>query len=627
MKIATRTRHFLRAGWLTRGICVLAFVARAGADDAVFEKDIRPLLEKHCFKCHNAQKQKGGVNMEQFRNRAAFYHEPRTWEKVLVQLRDEEMPPDDKPQPTDAERGRIVAWIQHAFEDDSAVPRDPGRAPLHRLSRLEYNNTIRDLLGVDTRPADQFPPDGGGGGGFDNNSATLFVPPVLMEQYLAAAGDVLEKAKPERIFTARPDGATTKEAAARKLLGEFARRAWRRPVEGGETDALMTLFKRSDQRGESFDNAVKLALRVALASPNFLFRVEPAVTSTAAPLDDYALASRLSYFLWSSMPDEELFRAADEKKLHDPKTLAAQVRRMLRDAKARDFAESFAGQWLRVRELKTTAVPDRGKFPNFTPALRDAMMAEPVEFFQALLRDNGSLMDLLDCDYAFVNETLARHYGIDGVKGDALQRVKLADRNRGGVLGMGAVLTLTSYPQRTSPVLRGKWVLEEILDSPPPPPPPTVKTLSASDKPKDGLTFRQRFEKHRADATCASCHKRMDPLGFGLENFDGIGAWRTELAGQPVDAAGELVTGEKFAGPAELKKLLLARKDEFARTVTEKMFAYALNRGLEFYDAPLMRQTVKSLARDHYRVETLILAIVNSYPFQYRRGSDGIAVK
>ncbi len=621
MNALNRIRNILRAGaWL-------ALMTPAFAKEDSFEKEIRPVLEKHCFSCHGAEKQKAGVNLEPFRDRTAFCREPRVWEKVLGALRDEAMPPDDKPQPTDAQRERIMAWIDQALDDTEAVPRDPGRAPLHRLSRLEYNNTIRDLLGVDTRPADKFPPDGGGGGGFDNNSVTLFVPPVLMEQYLAAAGDVLEKAKPERVFVARPDDSTTKEAAARKIVAEFTRRAFRRPVEEGEIAGPLSLFALADKRGEPFDDAVKLALRSVLVSPNFLFRVERADSAGACRLDDYELASRLSYFLWSSMPDEALFKIAERKKLHEPAALHAQVRRMLRDPKARDFAENFAGQWLRVRELKTSAIPDAEKFPGYTPALRDAMMAEPVEFFLSLLRENGSLLDLLDCDYAFVNATLAKHYGIDGVSGDAMQRVKLSDRNRGGVLGMGAVLTLSSFPLRTSPVLRGKWVLEEILGSPSPPPPPQVKTLSSSDKPKDGLTFRQRLEKHRSDAECASCHKRMDPLGFGLENFDAIGAWRTELAGEPVDASGEMVTGEKFSGPVELKKLLLARKDLFARTVADKMFAYALNRGLEYYDAPLVRQTVKSLARDNYHVETLILAIVNSYPFQNHRGTDTVASK
>ena len=249
------------------------------------------------------------------------------------------------------------------------------------------------------------------------------------------------------------------------------------------------------------------------------------------------------------------------------------------------------------------------------------MFAEPIEFFHALVREGGSLLRVLDADYTFANETLAKHYGLDGVSGDAFQRVAFKDRNRGGVLTMGAVLTLTSYPRRTSPVLRGKWVLEQILGTPPPPPPAMIKSLPPDDRPKGGLTFRQQLEKHRTDESCAGCHKRLDPLGFGFENFDPIGRWRTTVAEQPVDASGELLGGDKFTGPAELKTLLLARKDIFARNVAEKMFAYALNRGLEYYDLPTVRHSVKTLAQSDYRIDTLILEIVKSYPFQYRRGT------
>jgi hypothetical protein len=357
-------------------------------------------------------------------------------------------------------------------------------------------------------------------------------------------------------------------------------------------------------------------------SPHFLFRVEADNGQTEdSAVGDYELASRLSYFLWSSMPDGELFKLAAAKKLRDPKTLEAQGRRMLLDPKARSFAENFAGQWLRVRELKTTAQPDGRKFPEFTPAVRDAMHDEAVEFFYALLRDNRSLLEVIDADYAFVNETLARHYGLEGVKGEAFRRVSLPDRNRGGVLGMGGVLTLTSYPRRTSPVLRGKWVLEEILGTPPPPPPPLVKSLPPDDRPRDGLTFRQRLEEHRTKAECAGCHKRMDPLGFGLESFDAIGRWRTQIGGQPVDASGQMITGEKFNGPAELKSLLLRRTDDFARNLSEKMLAYALGRGLEYYDTPVVKKIAKALENDGFHAATLVTEILKSYPFQYRRGS------
>ena len=534
-----------------------------GAEAADFGKDVRPVLETYCFKCHGAEKQKGGVKLSDGADVAAIYRDVKTWDKALAELRDGAMPPEDKPQPTDEDRKRVIEWLDRALNDPDldAMPRDPGRAFPHRLSRLEYNNTVRDLLGVDTRPADAFPPDGGGGGGFDNNSATLFIPPVLVEKYLSAAAELLAKA-----------AVVTHPGDARMCLADFATRAFRRPVENVEVDGLLGLFTEAEKRGDSFDDAIRFALRAVLVSPHFLFRIEVPRGADAQPVSDHELASRLSYFLWSSMPDAELFKIAAEKKLRDPAVLAAQTRRMLRDPKARAFAENFAGQWLRVHELQTSAQPDPNKFPEYTTAVRDAMAAEPVEFFHALLRENGSLLSLLDADYTYANETLAKHYGLD-VKGDAFQRVALTDRNRGGVVTMGAVLTITSYPRRTSPVLRGKWILEQILDVPAPPPPPIVKSLPSSDKVRDGLSFRQQLEKHRADEACAGCHKRLDPLGFGLENFDAIGRWRTEIAGEPVDAGGEMVTGEKFTGPIELKKILLAHKDEFTRNVTARMFA------------------------------------------------------
>lgn len=587
-------------------------------------KELQPLLETYCLKCHNTTKAKAGVNLDKFRGIDSVAHDPKTWETVLAQIRDRTMPPENKPQPTDEQREQLVTWIEQALRnlDETKLPKDPGRAVLHRLSRLEYNNTIRDLFGVDTRPADKFPPDGGGGGGFDNNAATLFIPPVLMERYLEAAGEILEAAPAERIFVARPGGLTSARSAARKVFAHHAPRVFRRPVAKDELERLLGLYEVAQKRGETFEASVKLGLKGLLVSPHFLFRVEADDGRVEHyRVGDYELASRLSYFLWSSMPDDELFELASKGWLGNPKTLEAQTRRMLRDPKARTFAENFAGQWLRVRELKTIAQPDARKFPEFTPALRDAMYDEAVEFFHALVRDNRRLLEVVDADYAFVNETLAQHYGIEGVKGEAFQRVALKDRQRGGVMGMGGVLTLTSYPRRTSPVLRGKWVLEEILGTPPPPPPPLIKSLPSDDRPKDGLTFRQRLEEHRTKAECAGCHKRMDPLGFGLESFDAIGRWRTAIGGQPVDASGQMTTGEKFTGPAELKQILLTRTGDFSRNITEKMLAYALGRGLEYYDTPVVKRVTRALEQDGYRAGTLISEIVKSYPFQYRRGS------
>ncbi len=591
-------------------------------EDLAYSSEILPLLEQYCTKCHGSKRAKGGINFEQFRELTSIYRDPRLWETVFTQLNEREMPPDGKPQPTPEERDRLTRFVRHTLDnlDHGAIPKDPGRVLIHRLSRLEYNNTVRDLFGVDIRPADRFPADGGGGGGFDNIADTLFVPPILMERFLAAADEILEAAPLERIFISRPDRTDSESASASAIFEHFVPRAYRRPAEPGEVDSLVSLYESGRREGLSFDQGVKLGLRAVLISPKFLFRIEEdQPVEGPYPISAYELASRLSYFLWSSMPDDELFKLAASGNLTDPQTLRAQVRRMLSDSKGATLASTFARQWLRVDELNSSAKPDPGRYPGFTTELRDSMMKEPVVLFRSLLLEDSSLLDLIDSDYTFVDETLASHYAIPGVTGPEFRRVAFSDKNRGGVLGMGAVLTLTSYPRRTSPVLRGKWVLEQLLGTPPPPPPPSVKSLPGDDKPRDGLTLRQQLEKHRADPGCASCHKKMDPLGLGLENFDGIGQWRSEIAGSPVDASGLLASGEAFEGPAELRRLLLNQKDVFVRNLTEKMLSYALGRGLDYYDTPVVKEISKTVAAHGYRSSALIDGIVESFPFQFRR--------
>jgi uncharacterized protein DUF1592/uncharacterized protein DUF1588/uncharacterized protein DUF1587/uncharacterized protein DUF1585/uncharacterized protein DUF1595/cbb3-type cytochrome c oxidase subunit III len=605
-------------------VCCAAAGSMPEGQSGEFGTQIRPLLDKYCAKCHGASRAKGGINLASFTNTVSVYREPKVWEKVVAKLRAGEMPPEGKPQPTQSERDGLVHWGQQTLDDleEGRFAADPGRVLIHRLSRTEYNCTIRDLLGVDNRPADTFPTEGGGGGGFDNNADTLFVPPILMERYLATATSVLDQARRESLFFIKKNWLGSERSVARKIIEHFAMRGFRRPVEAVEVDHLLKIYDRSRQKAQSFEAATKAALSAILISPNFLFRVE-ADQETNQPyrINDYELASRMSYFLWSSMPDEELFRLAAEKRLHEPKVLEEQVSRMIRDPKSRVFTESFASQWLRVRELKTAAQPDPNRFPNYTPALREAMYGEVVQFFDSVVRGDESLLSVLAADYTFLNAELAALYGIEGVQGDGLRRVSLTNQKRGGILGMAAVLTLTSYPQRTSPVLRGKWVLNEILGTPPPPPPPLVKSLPPDDSPVDGLTLRQRLEKHREQPECATCHVRMDPLGFGLENFDPIGRWRTRIGDQPVDASGVLPGGEKFEGPAELKKVLLSRKEEFIRNVTQKMLAYSLGRGLEYYDTPTVKKIGQALAENNYRSSVLTAEIIKSFPFQFRRNA------
>ena len=594
---------------------------------ATFEDEVRPVVEQYCIKCHGGEKTKGGVNLKKATNITDVLHNPESWLKLITQLRDRNMPPEGKPQPTDTQRELVAKWIEDTFDDPKLVALDPGQKMIHRLNRVEYNNTIRDLLGVDIKPADKFPTDGGGGGGFDNNAETLFIPPLLMEKYFIAADEVLAKTKPEKIFLYHRTTFTSERFAARKNLEHFATLAYRRPVTKDDMGPIFSLYDKTKKSGATDEAATKLAVKAILISPDFLFRIEnDSAGKNPALLDDYELATRLSYFLWSSMPDDELFQLAAQKNLHQPKTLEAQVHRMLVDPKAKSFADNFVSQWLGTRRLETSLQPDSGIFPTYTPALRQSMLQEPVEFFYSLLRDNASLVNLLKSDYTYLDETLAKHYGVPNVTGPEMRRVNLTDKNRGGVLSMASVLTLTSYPQRTSPVLRGRWVLDEIFNTPPPPPPPVVPSLSTDDKPKEGLTFRQRLEKHRSKPECASCHARMDPLGFGLENFDAIGRYRTLIGGQPVDAGGQLTTGEKFTGAAELKEILMTKKDAFVRSFSERMLSYALGRGLEYYDRPALKQITTALQNDDYRTSTLILKIVQSYPFQYRRGQDAETV-
>jgi mono/diheme cytochrome c family protein len=594
----------------------------AAAEPTGFVLDIRPLLKTYCQDCHGEKRQKGEVNLEAFTDEASLYRNPKLWETVLRQLRDGEMPPKKKPQPTPQEMDLLVHWVDGLLAglDETKIVRNPGHVVLHRLNRTEYNNTVRDLFGVTNRPADAFPADGGGGGGFDNNADTLFLPPILMEQYLAAAAAALDSAADDKVFTAKPGWFTSERGAAQKIIARQAFRAFRRPVSDAETARYLGLYDAAKKRGEPHAAAVRLALSALLVSPNFLFRsIEDRSTDQPFALNDWELASELSYFLWSSMPDEELLKLAARGRLTQPDVLKRQVQRMIKDPRSGALAENFTLQWLGVKSFRTSAPPDPNRFPEFTPSLVEAMLREPVEFFHELLRDNGSLLELIDADHTFANAELAKIYGLPGVTGPEMRRVSLPDRTRGGVLTMAVSLTHTSYPLRTSPVLRGKWVLEEILGTPPPPPPPLVQSLPRDDKPVDGLTLRQRLEKHRSDANCASCHSKLDPLGFGLEQFDPVGRWRTTISDQPVDASGELPGGKKFEGVGGLKSILLEKQDQFVRNLTERMLSYALGRGLEFYDAPSIRRIAKSVAEEKFSASALVTEIVMSYPFKHRK--------
>ncbi len=744
----------------------------ANAPLPAFVQDVQPLLTKYCFECHRGDKAKGGLAFDAFRDERTAIGRPQAWEKVLDNLESGLMPPEGKPQPTAAERALVIRWIESRVLKIDCAKVDPGRVTIRRLNRIEYNNTIRDLLGIDIKPADDFPSDDVGYG-FDNIGDVLSMPPVLLERYLAAAeriadaaimtpdpdrapvksgkgrtlasvgdaelevdfsrtGDYVlqvnawaQQAGPEvakmtlrldglelqtfdveavegqaaayemklnvpsgkhrfaarfindyykaddpdpknrdrnliverlsvqgplgvlpenlpashtRLMTCHPGQKTGTgdrpaagadgdiQACARTILRSFATRAFRRPATDAEVDRLTRIVVAATKEGDSFERGIQIAVQAVLVSPHFLFRIEvdpePFNPQAIRTISEYELATRLSYFLWSSLPDDELMRLAHDGALRKEGNLAAQVRRMLKDPKSSALVENFAGQWLQLRNLKTIN-PDRKQFPAFDDALRAAMETETRLFFDAIVREDHRIFDLLDADFTFVNERLAKHYGMDGVQGGEFRRVTLATPQRGGLLGHASVLTVTSNPTRTSPVKRGKWILENLLNAAPPPPPANVPELQSAGEKGEATTLRQRMEQHRENPACAVCHTQMDALGFGLENYDPIGAWRAKDGTLDIDAAGNLPGGATFKSPAELKAILKAREGEFRRCLAEKLLTYALGRGLEYYDKCTVDTIVRNLAANHDTFSALVLEIVNSDAFQKRRGKRG----
>ena len=424
----------------------------------------------------------------------------------------------------------------------------------------------------------------------------------------------------QRVFACKPASRQAEAACARQIVSQLARRAYRRPATEAQLKELLEFYNEGHANG-TFDNGIELALRRLLVSPEFLYRIEVDPSNAAAgstyPLGDYELASRLSFFLWSSIPDDTLLDAAAKGALKNEQELARQVRRMIADPRSEALAKNFAGQWLYLRTIEGS-LPNVYLFPNFGENLRQDFRRETELFFDSIVRENRSLLDLLTADYTFVNERLARHYNIPYIYGSQFRRVTIADENRRGLLGQGSILTVTSLADRTTVVGRGKWILENLLGAPPPAPPPDVPPLAENKSGGKVLTLRERMQQHRANPVCASCHARMDPLGFALENFDATGQWRTLENDKPIDASAELADGTRFEGPAGLRKMLLSQPDQVATATTEKLLTYALGRGLGYYDLPAVRKIVRSSAADGYKFQSVILGVVNSVPFRMK---------
>jgi len=782
------------ANIVATSIAAILFGGGASFADAPkldFTKDARPFLDAYCAKCHNAEKSKGGINLEIFKDEVSLYQHRTRVEEVVEQLRHKAMPPEAAKQPEEALRAKLAEWLTWKLENvDYARFRNPGYLPSHRLTRRQYRNTIRDLVGMGMEAADDLPTDEATHG-FDQIGDVQDVSAVHLEKYLAAANYILDRVfvpaaqswpldprkmeyvrhfglsgsdekipfpadapdhevtdrahviyytggvvfshvfphtgvyrfklrvwggkalnveqgpklslkldahgisgrgvptggpgKIEEVvfqtvvragrhdlkfemegmgvstnatnlaqrlnrvglesieingpvvenepqvkdildglLVARPGGDLRPREAARRVLDRFATRAFRRLVTSGEVEELLAFYDRATQRGDSFENSVKLAFKAVLVSPNFLFHIEQDRDPRQAyRVGDFELASRLSYFLWSSMPDDELFARAEQGTLHEPAVLEAQTRRLLRDAKSRELAQSFAPQWLGLGSLY--AVAREGKFHTDRGGRR-MLEDEVVNFFDHLVRGDRPITELLKADYTFVNEPLAKHYGLTDVKGSEFRKVALTGevaQRRGGVLGMSAVYLSVSHPKDTNPSGRGKWVLDVLLGTLPPPPPPDVPLLPKEEKEGQKLTLRERLAQHRADPNCAGCHAKIDPIGFALENYDNVGLWREQEAGKPLDVSGEMPGGKKINGPDELRKYLVAEKrDLFRHNLTERLLTFALRRGLEFYDEGPVREIGRAVAQEEDRATALILGIVQSYPFQYRQNPE-----
>lgn len=652
-----------------------------------FHDSVRPLVQQYCFGCHGAKDPKGDLDLSVFSNDADVLKSSETWRRAWDALRRGEMPPR-APRPTADERQRLLAAIggllERAARDGG---REPGHTVLRRLNQVEYNNTVLDLFGAfrptSTSGGTQFDPQKGMpqdvravlhreprtiavplppenlAYGFTNIGEVLAVPPFLLEKYVAASRQVIDKlvdqqgprdprlkkqvTDPREAARAwlssyaqrtlgKPFTSTQMQrdpgGSARQLLTAFGRRAFRRPLTDDEVARYLKLFTAGSERGQPFEVAIKLPMQAMLVSPHFLFRTEHGVATEERdglrPLSSHELATRLSYFLWSTMPDEPLVRIADADGLRDPDALEAQAKRMLRHRFAKELGEQFGMQWLELTGIRA-AMPFPDLYPQYyrMKNLPEAMQLEAQLLFETIMVEDRSVLDFIDPGFTWMNRTLVEFYGSE-VPGtpDSLnfRRYPLTDERRGGVLTMASTMLATSLAARTSPVKRGKWVLDNLLGASPPPPPANVEELDKTAAVADKLSLRERLERHRADASCAACHRRMDPLGFGLENFDAIGAWRDKDGTLPIDTTGTLPDGVSFKGPAELRKMLVTvRRDDFLRCLTEKMLTFALGRKLEYSDAPAVDQIVDQLKRNDYRFSTLVVGIVRSEPFRFAR--------
>jgi mono/diheme cytochrome c family protein len=660
---------------LTLVAALLMHAATAGrgtAEDAAAATAAADLLRQSCGDCHCDGAEEGGIAIDRLLGRLAAEPEGTAppghaglagaddvtaWVSVWKNLRAGIMPPSDAAQPSAEERQAMERYLETTVLGVDRERPDPGEIVLRRLNRVEYANTVRDLTGVDIDVTFELPPDDTGYG-FDTIGAVLSISPLLLEKYVAVAGRVAEtiaaEARPNdageypeayrRLFPAGrpPAEASEREDHLRTTLRKLADRGYRRPVDDETLDRLMAVAAGAGDETTPFEHRIAAAAAAVIASPRFLFRIEDAAEpqepqpneSLAVPVDEFSLASRLSYFLWSTMPDDELFTLAAEGRLRQE--LDAQVARLIADPRSNAFVENFVGQWLQTRDVETLPFDletvfivneeggeerrRRGGGRRFSYHLRQAIKRETEMLFAHLLREGLPATDLITGRSTFLNEDLARFYGIPGIEGRSMQLVELPEEShRRGLLTQASFLMVTSNPSRTSPVKRGLFILTNLLGTPPPPAPPDVPALEeAVADVGEQATMRELMVRHRADPLCASCHKRMDPLGLALEQYNAIGQWRGEQAAT-VDTAGMLITGESFGSVQELANTIAgARKRDFLRCLTEKLLTYALGRGVEYFDTPAV-DTIVEEAEAGGSLAGMVKGVVSSVPFQCRR--------
>lgn len=617
-----------------------------------YQRTVRPIFMEHCYTCHNGEDKKAGIDFDNFFFISSIVRNGELFQKIVEQVENRTMPPEMR-SPLDQKEIDTVTYYINSYLQAALSEKDPGLIPPRRLSNQEYKYVIKDLLNLEVAVDSIFPSDPSGGEGFDNHAAVLYMSPLLVERYFDTADGLLEtlytdtqawrKIVPKyrgsiwatlrnfwyRTFFKKDVSIERPLEKASEVIIPFATLAYRGFIEPEEKSMLMDFFKETyvlfKDKEDRYDAGIKETLKLVLMSQNFLYRIE-SDPDIAGPyqINNFELASRLSFFLWSSIPDKHLLDVAYKEDLHHPEILEREVKRMLKDPKARRIGAQFAVQWLELKDLGEPEFQmDPEIFPDYSPSLSALMLKEVEMFFNHVLFDGQNLLELLDSEYSYLNEELAAHYGISGVEGPNMRKVEFKSDERGGILGMAGVLTATSLPNRTSPVLRGKWVLEQILGTPPPPPPPDIPDLEVShDSTKSVETLRAVLERHRADPSCNSCHQAMDPIGLGLENFDAIGRWRTAYGKETIDPSGIMESGEIFSGPADLRKILVGKKELFAKTLSKKMLSYSLGRSLQFKDSPTIDLLQKSLLESDFNSEQFIIEITRSYPFRFKKSDN-----